>query len=102
MQGVSPDIWQPIRMAAIWPVLIAATSVLATVDLLWFTGHGKVTRRDFNAAFGVGVFAWVVCSMMAAVWDNTAAYWFAFTVGLALVALALVMTCAVFYLEMHQ
>lgn len=102
MEGLSPDLWQPIRMAAIWPVLIAAVSWLATFDLLYFTGRGKVTRREFSACTGVAVFAWVVCSMMAAVWDGSPAYWLAFTVGLAIVALVLVMTCAVVFIEVRR
>lgn len=61
-------------------------------------GLWRAVRLDL----GVGVLAWVVCSMMAAVWDNTAAYWFAFTVGLAIVALVLVMTCAVVFIEVRR
>lgn len=99
---MTPDLWQPIRMAAIWPVLIAAASFLATFDILWFTARSKVGRREFNACFGVAVFAWVVCSMMAAVWDGSPSYWFAFTVGLAIVALVLVLTCAVVFIEVTK
>lgn len=93
------DEWQAIRLAAVWPMVIGATAVLAAFLILSGFGRRALGRAEVGACAAVGGLAWLSTSIMATVWDGSRAYWLTFTVGLALVAGVLVATATLLLLE---
>lgn len=94
------DEWQGLRMAAVWPVVIGAGSFLGTRLILLALGRRALRRFEAWACAMVGGLAWLATGMMAAVWTNDEpAYWLAFTIGLAVLALVLVATAALMFAE---
>lgn len=96
------DEWQAVRMAAVWPLVVGAGSYMATRLILLAMGRRLPGRSEALSCAAVGGLAWVATGMMAAVWSNTPAYWLAFTVGLAVLALALVATAVLLFMEDYR
>lgn len=96
------DEWQALRMSAVWPMVIGAGTYLATRLILLAAGRRAPGRPEAWSCAAVGVLAWVATSMMAAVWQNSPAYWLAFTVGLAVLALVLVATAVQMFVEDYR
>lgn len=96
------DEWQAVRMAAVWPLVIGAGSYMATRLILLALGRRAPGRGEALSCAAVGGLAWVVTGMMAATWEGSAPYWLAFTVGLAVLALALVATAVRMFVEDYR
>ena len=100
--GETMDAWQAVRMTAVWPLVIGAGSFLATRLILLALGRRALGRYEAWVCASVGALAWGVTGMMAAVWQDTPAYWLAFTVGLGVLALVMVATAALLFMEDYR
>lgn len=96
------DEWQAMRMAAVWPLVIGAGSFLAARLILLALGRRAPGRPEALACAAVGGLAWVATGMMAAAWSDAPAYWLAFTVGLGVLAVVLVATATVLFVEDYR
>ena len=92
------DIYQPIRMGLIWPLLVGGV-MTHTVLFLAQIINGSVNRWQAAMAGIAGIMAAVVTVTIANRWDGHEAYWLAFTLGLAFIALLLIVTGAIHILE---
>ncbi len=88
MDVCAGDIYQPLRMTIIWPVVVACVAFYA-VRFIASTIDGSVTRWQAILAGIVALMAGIVTSSIARSWDGSQVYWLAFTVGLAFAALVL-------------
>lgn len=95
------DELQAVRMTALWPLVIGAGSAMAARLILLASGR-TLGRYEAWVCAAVGVLAWVTTGMMAAVWQDTPAYWLAFTVGLGVLALVMVATAAMMFVEDYR
>lgn len=87
------DILQSLRMTYLWPVLVGCNVYYMIRLLFWvFSRRGTLTRVESLTAAGIALAAAAVVWMMAATWDGSRAYWEAFTVGMAAMAVVNVMT----------
>lgn len=82
------DLFQPIRMLVIWPVLVGCVAFYA-VRFIAATLDGRLTRWQAILAGVVALMAAIVTGSIARAWDNSEVYWLAFTLGLAFAALVL-------------
>lgn len=82
------DVWQPVRMMVIWPVMVGCVAFYA-VRFIASALDGQLTRWQASLAGVVGVMAAIVTRSIARSWDGGDLYWVAFTVGLAFAALVL-------------
>lgn len=87
MEGCA-DIYQPIRMTVIWPVIVGCTAFFA-VRFIASTLDGHLTRWQAILAGITALMAGIVTTSIARAWNGTEVYWLAFTVGLAFAALVL-------------
>lgn len=92
---------QALRMSVMWPLVVGAAAFLAARSLFWLL-HPRLTRDHAVACLVVAAAGAVVAWAIAVAWDNGPSFWLAFTVGLAIVALVLVMTCAVVFIEVRR
>ncbi len=83
------DIYQPIRMTLIWPVIVGCIAFFS-VRFIASTIDGRMTRWQAILAGVTALMAGIVTTSIAKVWNGTEVYWLAFTVGLAFAALVLV------------
>jgi F0F1-type ATP synthase membrane subunit a len=82
------DLFQPIRMLVIWPILVGCVAFYA-VRFIASTLDGRLTRWQAILAGVVALMAAIVTSSIARAWDGSEVYWLAFTLGLAFAALVL-------------
>ncbi|MCB0038682.1 MAG: hypothetical protein KDI56_07070 [Xanthomonadales bacterium] len=87
------DELQALRMTIMWPGVVGAAAFLLTRAAFWIL-LGKLTRELIIACVAVGVAGAVVALSIALAWDNGPAYWLAFTVGLLVLEMILLVTCA--------
>ena len=87
MEGCA-DIYQPIRMTLIWPVIVGAIAFFA-VRFVASTIDGGLTRWQAILAGVTALMAGIVATSIARAWDGTEVYWLAFTIGLGFAALVL-------------
>ena len=92
------DIYQPFRMGIIWPLLVGGV-MTHTVLFMAHLVNGAVNRWQASLAGIAGIMAAVVTVTIANRWDGHDAYWLAFTLGLAFIALLLIVTGAIQILE---
>lgn len=98
---MTEDVFQPLRIAWLWPLLLGCNVVYATRLLFWaFSQRGTLTRIESLTAVGVGLAAVVVVWAMGRVWDGSRAYWEAFTVGMA--AMVVINAMTVTWLVVHD
>ncbi len=79
------DIYQPFRMAFVWPVIVGCVAFYG-VRFIASTLDGKLTRWQAILAGIVGLMAAVVSTTISRNWTGSDAYWLAFTIGLAFAA----------------
>ena len=82
------DIYQPFRMAIIWPVIVGSIAFFA-VRFIATTIDGGLTRWQAILAGVTGLCAGVVATTISRSWNGSDVYWLAFTLGLAFAALVL-------------
>ena len=82
------DIFQPIRMTLIWPVLVGAIGFYAVLFVA-STIDGGLTRWQAILAGVTGLMAGIVATSIARAWNGSDVYWLAFTIGLGFAALVL-------------
>ena len=82
------DIYQPVRMAIIWPVIVGCVAFYA-VRFIASTIDGGLTRWQAILAGVTGLCAGVVAMTISRSWNGSDVYWLAFTLGLAFAALVL-------------
>ena len=88
METCTPDIYQPIRMTVIWPVIVGSIAFFG-VRFIASTIDGGLTRWQAILAGVTGLCAGVVATTIARSWNGSDVYWLAFTLGLAFAALVL-------------
>jgi F0F1-type ATP synthase membrane subunit a len=79
------DIYQPFRMAFVWPVIVGCVAFYG-VRFIASALDGKLTRWQAILAGIVGLMAAVVSTTISRNWTGSDAYWLAFTIGLAFAA----------------
>ena len=82
------DIYQPFRMAIIWPVIVGSIAFFA-VRFIASTIDGGLTRWQAILAGVTGLCAGVVATTISRSWTGSDVYWLMFTIGLAFAALVL-------------
>lgn len=93
------DELQAFRMTMLWPTVVGAAAFLLARALLWLIQ--PALRREHAAACAiVGVAGAVVAWSIAVAWDDGPFWWVAFTVGMAVLATVMVVTCVLLGLEM--
>lgn len=88
MTTVCADAFQSIRMAVIWPVLVACIAFYA-VRFIATTVDGKWSRWQAILAGITALSAGIVTVTISNRWTGSDVYWLAFTVGLAFAACVL-------------
>ena len=88
IEACSPDIYQPIRMTLVWPVIVGCVAFYA-VRFIASTIDGGLTRWQAILAGVTALMAGIVTTSIARAWNGTDVYWLAFTIGLAFAALVL-------------
>lgn len=97
---MSIDQLQSVRMMAIWPLVVGATAFFMVRLVLIVTApDGKVRRGGVATCITIGIAAGIVALSISRHWDNGANYWLWFTVGLAALAVALLVTAAMLAAE---
>lgn len=93
------DELQVYRMMVVWPLIVGCAGFLAARVLLWIVAPKP--QRSHAAACAVAGAAGVLLAMVIGdAWDNSAAYWMTFTVGLSLLAGILLVTVALSFVGM--
>lgn len=82
------DIYQPFRMALVWPVIVGCVAFYA-VRFIATAVDGKWSRWQAILAGITALSAGVVTVTIANRWTGNDVYWLAFTVGLAFAACVL-------------
>lgn len=82
------DIYQPLRMHLIWP-LLGGCIAFYTVRLLASLIDRHLTRWQALLAGVTGIMAGVVLVVIARNWTGSSHYWLAFTIGLGYSAVVL-------------
>ena len=82
------DIYQPFRMALVWPVIVGCVAFFA-VRFVAATVDGQLTRWQAVLAGVCAVMAAVVTMTISRNWSGSDVYWLAFTIGLAFAGLVL-------------
>lgn len=75
------DVYQPFRMAVIWPIFVGCVAFYAVVFVA-STLDGRLTRWQASLAGVCGVMAAIVTRSIARAWDGSPVFWLAFTLGL--------------------
>ena len=88
IEACTPDIYQPIRMTLVWPVIVGCVAFYA-VRFIASTIDGGLTRWQAILAGICGLMAGVVSMTISRNWTGSDVYWMAFTLGLAFAALVL-------------
>jgi ABC-type Fe3+-siderophore transport system permease subunit len=88
-------------MGIIWPLLVGGV-MTHTVLFLAHIINGSVNRWQAAMAGIAGIMAAVVTVTIANRWDGHEAYWLAFTLGLAFIALLLILTAVIQILEARR
>lgn len=82
------DIYQPFRMALVWPVIVGCVAFFA-VRFVAATVDSQLTRWQAVLAGVCAVMAAVVSMTISRNWTGSDVYWLAFTIGLAFAGLVL-------------
>lgn len=82
------DIYQPFRMALVWPVIVGCVAFFA-VRFVAATVDSQLTRWQAVLAGVCAVMAAVVTMTISRAWSGSDVYWLAFTIGLTFAALVL-------------
>lgn len=82
------DIYQPFRMALVWPVIVGCVAFYA-VRFIASTRDCQLTRWQAVLAGVCAVMAAVVSMTISRNWTGSDVYWLAFTIGLAFAGLVL-------------
>ena len=82
------DIYQPFRMALVWPVIVGCVAFFA-VRFVAATVDSQLTRWQAVLAGVCAVMAAVVTMTISRAWSGSDVYWLAFTIGLAFAGLVL-------------
>jgi len=82
------DIYQPFRMALVWPVIVGCVAFYG-VRFIASTRDGQLTRWQAVLAGVCAVMAAVVSMTISRNWTGSDVYWLAFTIGLAFAGLVL-------------
>lgn len=84
-----------------WPLVVGSAAFLLARVILWFA-HPRLGRDQAVACGVVGFAGMVVAWAIAAGWDNGPSYWLAFTVGMLILAVILLVTCVQLTVEMWR
>lgn len=79
------DQWQPFRFL-VWPFIVGSASTQCMYIMLWLLAGTRLRREHAIACIAAGVAAFVFALSVTRQWDNSDAYWIAFTVGLCVLA----------------
>jgi len=82
------DIYQPFRMALVWPIIVGCVAFYG-VRFIASTRDGQLTRWQAVLAGVCAVMAAVVSMTISRNWTGSDVYWLAFTLGLTFAALVL-------------
>ena len=94
------DQLQQVRMFVIWPLVVGSVAFLAIRLLLKLASPvNRVNRTGMWACAASGAIAAVTAASISRDWDNSLTYWLSFTVGLAGLAIVLVLTVAIHAVE---
>ena len=94
------DQLQQIRMLTIWPLVVGSVAFLAVRLVLKLASPiNRVGKAGIWASTFVGILASVGAASISRGWGSGLTDWLAFTVGLAFLAIVLLMTVAVQALE---
>lgn len=97
------DELQMFRMTVAWPLVVGGAMFQLAYTALWLAMGARRLRRDHAVACLVaGLAAAGLAWQIAANWDGSAAYWMAFTMGVAGLAGVLVLTAGLLFLRMWR
>jgi len=98
MMETCADVYQPFRMALVWPVIVGCVAFYG-VRFIASTLDGKLTRWQAVLAGVVALMAAIVSTTIARNWTGSDVYWLTFTIGLAFAALVLLANVIMTILE---
>ena len=79
------DQWQPFRFF-VWPFIVGSAATQCMYIMLWLLTGTRLKREHAVACIIAGVTAFVFALSVVSHWDNSSAYWIAFTIGLCILA----------------
>jgi hypothetical protein len=95
------DVLQAFRMTAPWPLIVGSAAFLLARSVFWFT-DARLGRDQAIACGIVGASGGIVAWAIAVAWDNSEYYWIAFTLGLSVLALVMLVTVVQLAVEMYR
>ena len=96
------DLLQFVRKHFFWPVVVGSAGFLLARNLIWLTAR-RPSRDHAYACLVAGSAGVALGWVIAGAWDDDLlAYWYAFTVGMALLAIILLFTVVVSFLGMWR
>ncbi len=85
------DQWQWFRLF-VWPFVVGGGTVLMMYNIMWLITGSRLVKRHAVVCSAWGIIAWFFSAVIASRWNNSPAYWGAFTIGLTVLAGILVFT----------
>lgn len=79
------DQWQPFRFL-VWPLIVGSAATQCMYIMLWLLAGTRLKREHAMACIAAGVAASLFAISVTRQWDNSDAYWIAFTIGLCILA----------------
>lgn len=95
------DELQAFRMMLAWPAVVGCSAFLLARAIFWLLAS-DLTRDHAIACIIVGISGTLVALSISVAWDDSTGYWVAFTAGMVMLAVILLLTVAQLAVEMWR